>query len=407
MEPSEECSAKVSRRPFEPYDLAIWGVGIFLAVILRLSVFDFESGDYRLYLSRWYNFIVNYGGFGALRYDFSDYPPLYLYLLTLATYLPLPKLYAIKLVSISFDFLLAFFVLLIVRLKYENRVVWMSSFFTALFAPTVFFNSALWGQSDAIYTSMLVASIYFAMQRRPNLSLLFFSVALSLKLQAIFLFPLFIVFLLKRRIPIYSFLIIPATYILLVLPAWLAGRPLFELLMMYPAQAQQYSALTSGAPNLYQWLPNDPTILGRPGIIFAVSLVYLLCLISYYSGVRFDGDTIVRLALVSVLLLPFTLPYMHERYFFVGDVISIIYAFYSPKRFYVPLIVGAASLFSYFPFLFGTTEVIRPYLAILMGVALIVAATDLVKSLYPNSIQQRRPGSPDQNKPELSKGKFD
>ena len=75
----------------------------------------------------------------------------------------------------------------------------MFSFFAALLAPTVFVDSALWGQTDSIYTSMLVASIYFAIRRRPILSLFFFSVALSFKLQAIFRFPLFIVLLLKRR----------------------------------------------------------------------------------------------------------------------------------------------------------------------------------------------------------------
>jgi Gpi18-like mannosyltransferase len=411
MEPSEEHLAKVSRQPFEPGVLIALGLGILLAMALRLSLFDFESEDYRGALSPWYDFIVSNGGFSALKYDFSNYSALYLYFLTLATYLPLPKLYAIKLVSISFDFLLAFFVLLIVRLKYESRLVGLFSFFAVLLAPTVFFNSALWGQADATYTSMLVASIYFAIQRRPNLSLFFFSVALAFKLQAVFLFPLFIVLVLKRRIPISSFLIIPATYMLLILPAWLAGRPLIQLLMTYPEQAQQDSVinnwnLTVNAPNLYQWLPNDPLFLW-PGIILAVSLVYLLCLAGYQSGVRLDGDTIVRLALVSVLLLPFTLPHMHERYFFVADVVSIIYAFYTPKRFFVPLIVSVASLFSYLPFLFGETKIGLQYPAILMGVALVVATTDLIKSLYPNLIEQPHSGPPDLSKPEPRKGKVD
>jgi Gpi18-like mannosyltransferase len=347
-------------------------------------LFDFESVDYRIFLSRWYDFIVSHGGFGALQYDFSNYSALYLYFLTLATYLPLDKLYAIKLISISFDFLLAFFVLLIVRLKYENRVVWMSSFFAALFAPTVVFNSALWGQADAAYTSMLVASIYFAIQRRPNFSVFFFSVALAFKLQAVFLLPLFIVLLLKRRIPIYSLFIIPVTYMVSVLPAWLAGRPLIELLMTYPTQAGLFSELTLEAPNLYQWLPNDARLFEKPGTILTALLVCLLCLVSWRSVVPLDGDVIVKLSLVSVLLLPFTLPHMHERYFFVADIVSIIYAFYRPKRFFVPIIVGAASLFSYFPFLFGEEPIRLQYLAILMGVALIVAGVDLIRSLYPN-----------------------
>src|SRR5215208_6705736 len=406
---------EVSQRRFEPAILVALGLGLFLALALRLSLFYYESWDYLAFLSPWYDFIVSNGGFSALEYAFSDYSALYLYLLTLATYVPLSKLYAIKLVSIAFDFLLALFVLLIVRLKYENRLVWVSSFLAALFAPTVFVNSAVWGQSDATYVSMLVASIYFAIQRRPNLSVFFFSVGLSFKLQAVFLFPLFIVLFLKRRVPIYSFLITPATYMVTLLPAWLAGRPLVELLMTYPAQAGQYTLLTQYAPNLYWWVPYDSLSAPQPdsilllnrilswgGIVFTALLVGLLCLVSWRSPVPLDKDVIVKLSLVSVLLLPFTLPHMHDRYFFVADVVSIIYAFYWPKRFFIPIIVGAASLFSYVPFLFGKSHpALLPYLAFLMGLALILVTADLIRSLYPHSIEQPSSGQSGPGKSKL------
>ena len=390
MASSVERTARASRSPFRPGILAILGLVIVLAMALRIGLFDFQSGDYRVFLSPWYDFIVGNGQFRALGYEFSNYSPPYLYLLTLATYLPLPKLYAVKLISVSFDFLLALFVLLIVRLKYDHRVVWLSSFFAALFAPTVFINSALWGQSDAIYTSMLVASVYFAIRQRSNWSLFFFSVALSFKLQAVFLFPPFVVLLLKRRVSSYSFLIIPVTYMVSILPAWLAGRPMVELLMTYPAQTGQFSELTLNAPNLYQWLPEDPGLLEKPGLVLAALLAGLLCLAVWRSAVPLDGDVILKLSLVSTLLLPFTLPHMHERYFFPADVISIVYAFYSPKRFFVPLIVGVASLLSYFPFLFREALIDLRYPAVLMGIALVVAAADLIRSLYPSSSDRPR-----------------
>ena len=47
MGTSEEHPANDSRRPLEPSVLATWGIGIILAVILRLGLFDFESQDYR------------------------------------------------------------------------------------------------------------------------------------------------------------------------------------------------------------------------------------------------------------------------------------------------------------------------------------------------------------------------
>ena len=143
-------------------------------------------------------------------------------------------------------------------------------------------------------------------------------------------------------------------------------------------------ALTQHAPNLYQWLPNDPGLLKIPAIILAVLLVCLLCVAIYRSTMRLSGEVMVGVSLVSLLLLPFTLPEMHERYFFAADVVSIIYAFYWPKRFFVPLLVWGASLLSYFPFLFREEPIGLQYAAILLAVALLVAAADLIKSLYPN-----------------------
>jgi Gpi18-like mannosyltransferase len=91
----------------------------------------------------------------------------------------------------------------------------------------------------------------------------------------------------------------------------------------------------------------------------------------------------VRFALASVLLVPFTLPYMHERYFYAADCIGIIYGFYFPRRFYIPLAVVMISLFSYFPFLFNDMTVIKlPYLALLLAVVLIIVLVDLCKELY-------------------------
>jgi Gpi18-like mannosyltransferase len=77
--------------------LAYCGLGIlfFLAFTLRVSLYHVETSDYTAFLSQWYDFIQTHGGFAALKYNFSNYNTPYLYLLALATYLPIPKLVAI------------------------------------------------------------------------------------------------------------------------------------------------------------------------------------------------------------------------------------------------------------------------------------------------------------------------
>src|SRR5690349_9337179 len=91
--------------------------GLFLAaMVLRWALFPFVSGDYTAALSPWYDFIRSHGGFAAFKYSFATYNPPYLYLLALATFLPLSKMVAIKLVSVLGDLLLAYFAYLILRL---------------------------------------------------------------------------------------------------------------------------------------------------------------------------------------------------------------------------------------------------------------------------------------------------
>ena len=270
------------------------------------------------------------------------------------------------------------------------------AFVTVLFAPTVFFNSALWGQCDVIYTAFLLISLYCLLREWPGRALLFFSIAFAFKLQALFLLPLFVVLCAKGKLRTIYFLLLPAVYIVLCLPALLAGRPFFELLNIYREQAETYPRLTSSAANLYQWLPDNPALFGRAGLIFAATMAGLLCYVCLKSKARWGKDLTVRLALASALLVPFTLPYMHERYFYPADCIAIVYGYYFPRRFYVPIMVVMVSFFSYLPFLFQDMTVIRlPILALLLSLVLIDVLVDLFKALYPLprwvSDQQRAP----------------
>jgi Gpi18-like mannosyltransferase len=355
---------------------------VVLAVLLRLALFPYETYDSHNFLGPWYDHLRQ-NGFQGFRTGFSDYTPPYLYLLWLATYLPVPKLYAIKSISLLGDFALALVVLLAVRLKHDRRPVWLAAFAAVLFAPSIFFNSALWGQCDAIYTTFLLAALYCSLRHWAGRALLFFSIAFAFKLQALFLLPLFFVLWAKGRLPLKYFLLLPVVYGALCLPALLAGRPLHELLTIYLGQANTYPRLTSSAANLYQWLPNDAKVFGPAGLIFAVTLVGFLSYACLKSDVPWGNRLTVRLALAFALLVPFALPYMHERYFYAADCIAIIYGFYFPRRFYVPLAVVTISLFSYFPFLFGDFTVIElPYLALLMAIVLVVVLVDLFKDLY-------------------------
>ena len=82
--------------------------------------------------------------------------------------------------------------------------------------------------------------------------------------------------------------------------------------------------------------------------------------------------------------MPYFLPKMHDRYFFAADVLSIAFAFYFPRYFFIPLVVGTTSLFTYFLFLFKIEVIPLPLLAVALLAAIAILFRHLFSTLYGN-----------------------
>lgn len=325
-------------------------VCIICAVIIRLICVPNKSVDYKYFLAPWYDFIVSNGGFSALKYSFADYTPPYLYWILIAgTVLSgLPKILAIKLFAMSVDFVCAFFTYKIVKLKYPEGRKAIFAFITVILSPVVIYNSALWGQCDSIYTTGLIACIYFLSIQKQLSALVSFGIALSFKLQAMFLSPLLLIFLIKNRIKWYYLPIPFLVYLIAIMPAWVAGRPIQELLLIYFNQANKYKELAKNAPNIYQWIPNNSYNIVAPlGVIITIFAIFLLTYVVYKSKLEITLDRLIHLATTIVLLVPYILPKMHERYFYPADICSIIFAFYFPHYRWIAILVPMSSFFSY------------------------------------------------------------
>ncbi len=366
-----------------------WGlvIGIvLLALLLRKDLLPIHSGDYNVYLSPWYDFIKSHGGILALKYNFSNYNKSYLYLLVIATHLPLSKITAIKSVSIFFDLVLAVVVYLIVRSRYGKSYLPIIAALIVLFLPTIFINSSLWAQSDGIYTSFSLAGLYFLVCKKQFWTFICFGVAFAFKLQAIFLFPLLFVLWMAGEVRLRYFFILPLVYVVIILPAYLLGRNFVDMLTLYFTQAgYPSSSLSLSAPTLFQLIPVPKQQLlpwNYAGIVLTLGVVLLLSFVVIASKKKMSNEIILKLALAFVLIVPFLLPEMHERYFYLADVLSLIYAFYFPKYFYVPIVVQLCSLESYMPFLMQMTVIGQPYLALLMLGVITIVIWDLMKSLW-------------------------
>jgi Gpi18-like mannosyltransferase len=355
--------------------------GLTGSLLLRLSVLDFESGDYRLFLSRWYDHFVEYGRWNALSQDFSSYPPLYLYLLSLSTLLPLPKLYAIKLISILADYVAAWFVFRLVRCRYPTGPLPWAAALSMLFLPTVWFNSAVWGQCDVMVTSMLLATVYYLIVARPLAGTVAYGVACALKPQAIFLAPFLAGWFFRERMSWKWVLVPPLIYTVCGLLAMLAGRPVIEVLFHWGRQSN-LPLLTLGATNWYQWISNEHYGVFYPaGIVLALVATAFLALAMQEGTITDRTEWYVTTALLSVLTVPYLLPGMHERYFFAADLFALVYAFVVRRGWIVTVLVVSCSFFTYLPYLFELEPVPRPLLALVMTVAIGIVVAGFGRSL--------------------------
>jgi Gpi18-like mannosyltransferase len=364
-------------------DLAVLVLGLTFAIHLRFVFREFESGDFTMHTSHWYA-AVRDQGLGATASGVSNYTPTYLYLLNIVSILfpNLAPVIAIKIPSCVFDFLCAGLVFAITRLRYPSGRLPMLAFLAVLLAPTVVANSAIWGQADSIYTSMLLVCVYCLLTHRPVAAMLAFGIALSLKFQAMFLAPAIFALWLRRHVPFWTPLLVPGVYTLLMIPAWLEGRPFSALLSVYFAQSQASQQLTMNAPNPYSWIPHQfysPVVIA--GLLLMTAIGSLFAWLVWRSRVRLDEALTLRLCTLSLIMTPFFLPKMHDRFFFPADVFAIAYGFFFPRQYYVPIAVGFASLFAYNRFLLGRHIVPLRGLALVMLFALVAVAWATVRDL--------------------------
>jgi Gpi18-like mannosyltransferase len=305
-----------------------------------------------------------------------------------------------------------------------------------------------------------LGSLYFLLSKRSLWAAIFFGLAISFKLQAIFFLPVLLIYVLKREMPWYHLFVIPLVALLLLVPAYVAGRDVASLLTVYVEQidsggvgagpgtnqrgtaappgdngarlpntvngqratgalsaprpelqrggfrgaqgttarpnipraalanafragTSSYSALTYNAPSIYQWFSGTPLANNAwIGITLAALAVALAAALLLKSQSPLTTDVVMNLCLMCLVVIPFLLPKMHERYFYMADVFCILYAFYFPREFYIPILMQFISLLSYAPFLLNRVIIDLRYVAIAVLALAILSWTKLAKSAF-------------------------
>ena len=323
------------------------------ALIIRAFYYNIESDDYLTFLAPWTQYFRDNGGFAALADFPGNYNPPYMYLLAAFSYLDIPELYLIKSLSVLFDALLAFACMKLASLYSGSKARRLGVFLAVLWLPTVAANGAYWAQCDSIYAFFGVYALYLGMSSRGAGAMVSLAASLAFKLQAVFVIPAFFILLLAKRIKWRQLLIFPAEYIALMLPAVIAGAPLWDTLTLYLTQAGTVGdAMNYNAPSLtcmFSWT-GDTSASARLLIIAAFLLVAAVYAAALLLRRRLSDRLILALTLILVMGIPYLLPHMHDRYFYLAGVLALVLASTDLRFAPVPLFAELASLHCYYAY---------------------------------------------------------
>ena len=352
---------------------------------VRGSLLYFHSGDYLNHLRLWVAALGDMSIREGLSTVVGNYNMPYMYILLVISRINFPTIFLIKFASMFFEVVLAYFVMKIVALRKEGIHFRLAAFIGALAIPTVILNGAMWAQSDAIYAAFAMGALYYAIAGKSKRAYIFMGLAFSFKMQAIFIFPMFFVFILKDKIRLRNAWLFPATFLATLLPAVIAGMPIQTALSIYFGQFDYYNMLNMNAMSIWRlvgWV--DPDQFITVGLFVAGTAVTGLLYFIYVNRERITKPAdYVYMAYLFAVILPFLLPKMHDRFLFMADVLSLLVFAYNKKRWFVPLVTITASYISYVWFLMEQVTLIDyVYVSLALGVVILIVLKDLVEKLY-------------------------
>lgn len=343
--------SKSVQKPFRRPFLSGWMPGLFFGVIL-LSGFTLRLGlthmsGYAFDISvnqQWSRSAVELGLAQSYHEQIDgnmlpNYPPLSLIIFAATGWLyrallspqfdiaaPAFDLW-IKLPAILFDLGTAAALWMLLRTKSEREGLTAAAMY--VLHPAVFYDSAVWGQTDALYTLPLLLGLIAYGKNRMAMAGFLLGASVLMKFQAIAVFPLLLLTVRDPRALLRLVLGGVAAGALVALP-FLENDGLVAIANVYRGSIGYYHTVSVGAYNFWwslfgnrAWsLEDTVTFLGIPFrtlgfILYAAAATWIVTaqrLLKRTASLRID-DLLLGAALLSLGFFLFHTQ-MHERYFF-------------------------------------------------------------------------------------------
>jgi Gpi18-like mannosyltransferase len=326
-----------------------------LLIRLPFSAIDFgKTNDISVY-AQWAEQIQTQGLIAVYEPGSQvNYPPMFLYWLAAADLLhptDATLVALIKLPSVVADVLTGAIMLALVWKRSRPAAVLVGAVY--LFNPAIWYVSAYWGQTDALYTGFLVGALGLLARGRCTWAWIVFSLALMTKIQSLAILPLFVMATVSRRSKIElarGGLAALLTILLITIPWWLNGK-VPNMIQSWFAVANATSRVDVSAYNLWYLVLggqvqavaatehpfNLPVSYRLLGFGLYGAFLLLAALLIWRSRARsiFLAGAILSLGLF-VLFID-----IHERYLFPAIALSLLAAVNDPR---LRLVYGLLSL---------------------------------------------------------------
>lgn len=202
-----------------------------------------------------------------------------------------------------------------------------------LYNPVIIYNSAVWGQTDALNNVFFFASLIFLFAKRYFLSVLMFFLSLYIKLSLLPLFPLLLVILLKKMqfnfIKVFSYIIV-SIGILLLFTLPISSDPFSWLIRFFMQNVSgELQYITNYTFNFWSVIFNPDSFalvplssdiyFGLPLTTWAYILfatVFIPLLLYTYKQKNLNEAQVMGILFIAAFAVFLFLPRMHQRYIY-------------------------------------------------------------------------------------------